>query len=176
MEFKVGQIMNSKGSGIFGRLIRWRNGLIYGKEYNWSHSAIITNVEKDRVLVHEAVSKGFVWSYYDKKSLREQIKKRNYNVGDVKIKLKDVKKNAQKYEGRGYGFLDIFNIILYWLFGSEAKFLFTGAQNLICSEAVARILYDSSEKKIDFEKEFLIPYDLIEPAHLAQSKYIKWIK
>jgi len=50
-----------------------------------------------------------------------------------------------------------------------------GAKNLICSEAVARILYDSSEKKIDFEKEFLIPYDLIEPMHLWRSKQIEWL-
>lgn len=90
--------------------------------------------------------------------------------------MKDVKKNADKYLGKGYGFLDIFHILLYWIFGTKAKFLFTHAQYLICSEAVARILYDASGKKINFEKEFEIPYDLIEPAHLAQSKQIIWQK
>ena len=176
MRFKVGQIINSKATSFYGRLISFRNKLIYGKEHNWTHAAIITEVKNDKVLVHEAIRNGFVKRYYDKSELLIKLKQKEIIIGETKIKLKNVKKYAEKYEGRGYGFLDIFHIILYWLFGTKAKFLFTGSQYLICSEAVSRILYDASNKKINFEKEFLIPYDLIEPMHLWQSKQIRWEK
>jgi hypothetical protein len=174
MEFKVGQVLNSRGRGIYGKMIAWRNGLIYDKGHNWTHSAIISEVKSDKVLVHEALTEGFICNYYEKWWLEGKIKEGVYIIGDVDFELKEVLKNARKYEGRGYGFLDIFHIVFYWIFGSKAKFLDTGAQHLICSEAVARILYDSSGKNIDFEKEFLIPYDLIEPMHLWRSKWVNW--
>ena len=44
MKFKTGMILNCKGWGMFGKLIRWRNKKLYGEE-GWAHSAIITNVE-----------------------------------------------------------------------------------------------------------------------------------
>lgn len=174
MELKVGQVINSKGLSIYGILIGWRNRLIYGRGHNWTHSAIITKVKEDKILIHEALSRGFVAHWYDKIEIEKKIKKGFYVIGETKVKLKDVKKYAEKYRGIGYGFFDIAHIILYWIFGREAKFLFTGSQYLICSEAIARILYDASDKKVDFEKEFGIPYDLIEPMHLWQSKQILW--
>jgi hypothetical protein len=174
MKLKVGQVMNSKGRGFFGTLIRLRNKLAYGKVESWTHSAIITEVKEDEVLIHEALTKGFTCKYYKKTDIEEKIRDRVYIIGETKVPLKDVKKLAKKYEGVGYGFKDIVHIILYWLFGTRAKFMFTHAQHLICSEAVSRILYDASGKKIDFEKEYAIPYDLIEPMHLWQSKQIKW--
>ena len=52
------------------------------------------------------------------------------------------------------------------------KFLkVTGANRLICSEAVARILYDSSKKKINFQKEYDKPYDLVTPQDIFVSKF-----
>jgi hypothetical protein len=174
MKFKVGQVLNSKGNGFFGRLIRYRNSIVYDSKHSWTHSAIITEVREDKVLVHEALKQGFVANYYEKQWLEKKIDEGHYVIGETKIELEDVLTNVRKYEGREYGFFDIFNIIFYWIFGSEVKFFFTGAQNLICSEAVARILYDSSDKKIDFEKEFLIPFDLIEPMFLWQSNQIYW--
>jgi hypothetical protein len=176
MKLKVGQVLNVKSKTIYGKLIGWRNSRIYGKEYNWTHSAIVTEIKKGKVLIHEALSKGFVSKYHDKKEVEEKIKDGSFIVGNVNKKLKDVKKFADKYLGRGYGFLDILHILYYWIWGTEAKFLFTGAQNLICSEAVSRILYDSSGKRINFEKEFEIPFDLIEPMHLWQSRMIDWGK
>jgi hypothetical protein len=171
---KVGQILNVKRKTIFGKLIGWRNGLIYGKEHNWTHSAIVTEVLKDKVLIHEALSNGFVSKYHEIKEVEEKIENGDYVLGIVKKKLNKVKENADKYLGRGYGFLDILHIIYYWIFGTNAKFLFTGAQNLICSEAVSRILYDASGKEVNFEDEFQIPFDLIEPMHLWQSEQIEW--
>lgn len=75
MEFKIGQILNSKSNSLYGRLIRWRNGLIYGRDHNWSHSAIITEIKEDKVLVHEALTNGFVSNFYEKFWLENKIKK-----------------------------------------------------------------------------------------------------
>ena len=47
---------------------------------------------------------------------------------------------------------------------------------LICSEAVARILYDASEKDINFELEYCKNYNLITPMDIFESKYVKNIK
>jgi len=176
MELKVGQVLNSKGRSVYGLLIGWRNRLIYEREYNWTHSAIITEVREDKILIHEALSRGFVAHWYDKIEVEKKIKQGFYAIGEIEVDLKDVKKYAERYMGRKYGYLDISHILLYWFFGREAKFLFTGSQYLICSEAIARILYDSSGKKINFEEEFNIPYDLIEPMHLWQSEKIEWLK
>jgi hypothetical protein len=171
---KVGQVLNVKRKTVYGKLIGWRNARIYGKEHNWTHSAIITEIQEGKILIHEALGKGFVSNYHNIKEVEEKIENGEYILGTVNKKLNKVKENADKYLGRGYGFLDILHILYYWIFGTNAKFLFTGAQNLICSEAVSRILYDSSGKEVDFEKEFLIPFDLIEPMHLWQSEQIKW--
>jgi hypothetical protein len=173
-EFKVGQVLNSQGQGVYGKLIGWRNALRYGRKHNWTHSAIITEVAKDKVLVFEALSKGFVSNYYEKKWLENKITEGFYVIGETKRPLKEVHKYANKYRGTGYGYLDIFHILLYWVFGSRSKILSTNARALICSEAVARILYDASDKEINFEKEFEIPYDLIEPMHLWHSTHNKW--
>ena len=174
MKAEIGDILLTRSRTIFGRLIRLRNSWIYGKGHNWSHAAIITELKEREVVIYEALSKGFIETHIERTQFNNQIRKGQFTVGKTRSKLRDVKELAKKYEGRGYGFLDIAHIILYWIFGTEAKFLSTGAQRLICSEAVSRILYDASDKKINFEKEFMIPYDLIEPMHLWQSKQIDW--
>ena len=45
-----------------------------------------------------------------------------------------------------------------------------GAKKLICSEFVARVLYEISNKEINFEEEFNKKYDYITPADLYQSR------
>jgi len=171
---EVGFVVLTRSRTLLGFLIRVRNRITYGRGHNWSHAAIISDTKKDDIVIHEALSAGFVETHINISDFNKKIRDGIFTVGKTKAKLKDVKKYAKKYEGTGYGFLDIFHIILYWIFGTQAKFLFTGAQNLICSEAVARILYDASGKKINFEKEYNLPYDLIEPMHLWQSKHIDW--
>ena len=162
MKKEVGLVLLTRSRTLFGFLIRVRNRIIYGKGHNWSHTAIISDIKKDDIVIHEALSEGFVETHINYSEFEKKIRSGIFTVGKPKATLKDMKKLAKKYEGTGYGFLDIFNIILYWIFGTQAKFLFTGAQRLICSEAVSRILYDASNKKLDFEEEFLIPFDLID--------------
>lgn len=84
--------------------------------------------------------------------------------------LAGVKKNAEKYLGNEYAWKDIILIVIHWFTG----FKFGGDSNsLICSEAVARILYDSSGKEINFAQEYDMPYDLITPVLVYDSIYLR---
>ena len=47
-----------------------------------------------------------------------------------------------------------------------------GIKYLHCSEAVSRVIYDSS-KETNFEKEYSVPFDCISPAHIFLSKQVK---
>lgn len=169
MLLKVGQVLNSKGWGIYGKLIRWRNKRKWGEE-GWGHTSIIVEVQKNHVVIAEALYNGFKLVKYEKYWLKQKIKEKFYVVGESRIYLRDVYATAEKYEGRGYGWFDI----LFILFGSRKGK--TGANKLICSEAIARILYDCTKKRVDLEKEFGIDYDLIEPMHLWKSKQMRWFK
>ena len=144
----------------------------YG-ESGFGHVGIITKVTKDSVQIHEAVSKGFVKSYYPKEFLNGMIAKGTIELKETKIKLKDIEKNADKYLGRPYAWYDIAGVIISFLTG--CRFIkITGTSKLICSEAVARILYDSSDKKINIAKELDKPYDLITPMDIYLSRSLKW--
>lgn len=177
MKFKKGQVLLFNWSNPYANLIRWRNKFKYGKE-GWAHCGIITDKrvheEEEQVLVHEAISRGFVSSWYPVFWLQERIKEGRVLIGETNLKLSTVKKHADNYLGRGYAWFDIFNIALYWILGKAATTISTGAKSLICSEAVCRILYDASSKRIDFEKEYGILYDFIEPQHIRESKQMKW--
>lgn len=176
MKFRKGQILNFAYEGnIFQKLIRWRNYFIYGNK-GYSHSGIIIDVKNDFVEIAEALDQGFITDGYSKGWLNERIADKTIAIGESKIPLKNVKKHTEKYIGTPYGWFDIWNIIFATFFkiNSRSFRFFKGAKYLICSEAVARILYDASNKKINFEEEFGIPYDMIEPMHLFLSKQIKW--
>lgn len=175
MKFKTGQILNCKGWGIYGWLIRFRNQIAYGEE-SWGHSAIIYADDGDMVWVAEALTKGFTISAYEKWWLEQKIKEGFFILGegDLKVSPKKMREILGSYEGRPYGWTDILGIVVHWIFGRYAKRLTTNSKSLICSEAVARFLYDASKKKINFEKEFGIRYDLIEPHHIYKSNQINW--
>jgi len=154
----------------YSKIIRFYNRLKFGED-GFAHCGIITKVEKDKVQIHEAISKGFIKSYYPKNFLNKRIEKGIIAIGTTKEKLKNIEKIADKYLGKPYGWLDILGIALSFILGF--KFLkITGAKNLICSEAVSRILYEASNKKINFEKEYKIPFDLITPINILYSKYV----
>ena len=168
-------ILNFKyREGFFNQAIMFVNKIRY-KEEGYTHSAIIIDEDKDNYLIAEALSKGFTISWYDKKWIIQKIKEGVIEKGIPKVKIdkKILYANAYKYNGTPYGFLDLFNILWYFIFGKIA-FKFTGAKGLICSEAVCRLLYDASDKKIDFEKEFNKDFDLITPTDLSKSTQIKW--
>ncbi len=172
MRFYPGQVVNfAKYDSIYQKLIAFGNMIKYGSK-GFVHSGVIGEVKKDEVVIYEAIDKGFVKSTYSKAYMRDKIELREIWIGKPTKPLRNVKKHAEKYLGRPYGWFDIFSIVLS-LFTRKTEGI-TGAKHLICSEAVARILYDASDKKIDFVKEFGKSYDLIEPMDLYISKQIRW--
>lgn len=176
MEFKEGYVLlfNWNESSLLGKAIKFYNEQKYGDK-GWSHSAIISEVTKDQCLVHEAVNRGFVSSYYNKSFLNEVIKQGRCKVRESKIKLKDVKTNADKYVGKKYSWTTLIQILLIYLFKGKAGQA-DGTRGLICSEAVTRVLYDSSNKKINFETEFNIPFDFVDPMMINLSKQLRDLK
>jgi hypothetical protein len=126
------------------------------------------------VVIYEALKDGFVKGDYETWWLNVQIEKGNAKKGHTTVELKDVQVHCESYLGNGYGFFDLWNILIYILFRKNSFTFNPGSKRLICSEAVARVLYDASNKEIDFVKEFGKPYDMVTPADLAMSKQINW--
>lgn len=175
IKFKQGDVLLFSWQSIPGVIIKLHNIVAKGKNgWRWTHAAIIGEVKKYSVVVYEATSKGFIKSEYGKAELTKYVKSKNCIKGTTKQPLTEVLENCEKYLGRPYGWIDILSIGLYLVFGKLSFNISTKSKNLICSEAVARILYDSSDKKLDFEKEFNKSFDLITPQNLYNSKQIKW--
>ena len=191
MIFKQGNILNFGFKGnVFMKLIMIGNKIAYGKEAKWTHSAIIGEVGEipegpskgqKGCLVYEALGNGFVKNWYEVWWLIAQIKNGNIILGETVKPLSKVKENCEKYLGRPYSWTDILRISRYILTKGKSINTYDSDKELICSEAVARILYDSSNKKIVLgysqtkeESEFDKPFDLITPMDLAISKQIKW--
>lgn len=175
-KFKVGDVLNFNWNNWYGTAIKIHNYIRYGfhKDNKWTHSAIIAEINGDTAIVYEAIAKGFTRSVYSLETLDNWIKSGNMIRGVARKPLIDVKAYCKEYEGTPYGFLDIFSIVLYTLFGKLSFSINTGTKELICSEAVARILYDASDRKINFETEFKKRYDLICPIDLYKSTQIEW--
>lgn len=175
MEFKAGQILNFHwGDTFFEKLISLNNKLRYGAGESWTHSGIIGEVLENDLIIYEALNRGFIKSTYSKDFILTKIEDRKIIVGDSIIPLESVKENCDKYLGTDYGWNSIFHIALYYLLGKKVLNYSDGVKSLICSEAVARILYDSSKKEIDFVREFGKSYDVITPQDLRVSKQILW--
>jgi hypothetical protein len=175
MEFKPGQILNFTWGGVFGNLIQIYNQREYN-EKGPTHTGIISEVKEGSVIVYEANRTGFNKLEYGKGELQGYIYTKNLVVGESIIHLKNVKENCEKYEKTPYGIFDIVYIGLYTFIGKSAFKLSTDAKKIICSEAVVRVLYDSSDGKIDFEKEYNKPFSFVAPIDLKFSKQIRWLK
>lgn len=167
---KVGDIVFFKSNGLYGKIVSLYNRLNYDMP-GFGHVGIITKVG-DKILIHEAVGEGFIAGYYSKEYINEKIESGKIVISKPKKKLTYVLEHANNYLGRPYGYLDILSITLAFFTGFRFLSL-TGSKKLICSEAVARILYDSSNKEIDFSKEYNKPYDLITPMDIYLSTQLK---
>lgn len=169
MKYKIGDVVffNNPNSW-FGKLITTYNIRKYGFS-NATHVGIISNVNKDSVIIHEAYSKGFVTNVYTNEQLKWGLDNDRVHIKRSKIKLFDVPYNADKYLGRGYSYFDIVRIGFTFIIGFHI-FNFGCSKHLICSEAVSRILYDSSNKKLNLSAEFKKPYDLITPMDIFISR------
>lgn len=166
---KVGDILLYKTNGIFGKIINFGNLIHYGK-FGYSHAAIVGEIFPTYCVVYEAKGKGFIKSNYDIDAVKAD---NNIDVYSPIRSVSKVKEHAEKYLGKPYGWLDILHIVLYIVFGKKSFTLDTGAKSIICSEAVARILYDASHRKINIAEEMGKRYDLITPQDLANSKMLR---
>ena len=180
-QFKVGDILNFRNDGSFYSVaIRFFNRIVYGID-GFTHTAII--IKTDPVTVAQALPSGFQIKEIYMPWLNNSIKSGLIEVTESKIKLKNVEEVARTYEGKPYGFGDIFSIFTILLFRGRSMG-FSGSKRLICSEAVARLLYDCSgqrillgyKKKKDKNKsEFKKRFDLITPTDVAYSRFVKWL-
>lgn len=168
---KVGSVLNFRWyDNIFGKAIRYYNRLVY-KTDGFTHTAIVIDIKEGYYTIAEALGSGFTISDYEDWWVEGKIKEGYIFVGEPKYDLVAVKSLAQKYEKTRYGYIFL---PLIFLFGEKAKWATDGTKSLICSEAVARLLYDASEKKINLSEEFKKSYDLITPHDIYLSKFIKW--
>ena len=153
---------------FYGKLIKFQT------KSKWSHVGLIIEEDDGTYTIAEALNRGLVISKYGKLGLEQNIK-------DGKVMIKTISVNttpanfktiAEKYEGAPYDWFSIINIALYSFIGKIAL-NFKGPRALICSEFVARVLYESSNGRIDFKQEYNKPFDLITPAEIFRSRYLK---
>jgi len=160
---------------LFGKLIYLYNMLKFGRS-EASHVGVCAKEEKDRVLIFEAVPSGFVSSWYDKSWLEGAIERGTVKFKETKRLLHDVEENCKKYEGTKYGYINLaihaINLFLLTIFKFSIKY----SDGLVaghCSELVSRVLYDSSDKHIDFSKEYEKEFDLVSPQEIFMSSFMK---
>lgn len=133
-----------------------------------THAGIIYGFSKGFVCCAEAQSNGFTLINYSNKEFNNLLGNKIL-LRRSKQKLYAVQRTINKYLGRPYDYKDLIFILLNKITG---KFFPDTSKKLICSEAVARVLYDSSRKKIDFEKEFKKPFSYVTPDDLNQSNQL----
>ena len=170
MEYKEGDVINFAWNGnIFQNLILIYNRVKYGLGYKWTHSGIIGEVNGDEIIIYEALGNGFSTFIYERWWLDLKLKEGIIEV----LRPKNVKhiEQIQQYIGRPYAWFDIIRIFI-GIFGIELK---GSAKRLTCSEAVARGLYDISNKNINLAKEYDKPYDLITPMDIHLTNQLERI-
>lgn len=175
MKFKVGQVLLTRGNAVYMKLVRWRNKIVWGEE-GYSHAGIITEVKEATIEVAEALGTGYSIKDYEKWWVENKLNSGEYVLLESIEKLKDVKIHAFKYDGTSYPWWDIIKLTFRWLFNIDKTQDSNSSRRVFCSEAVVKILYDSSNKKIDFQKEYDEPWDSIEPMHLYYSKQLRKVE
>lgn len=164
-----------KGESFLGKAIQYFNNKAFpNSEWLPTHCGIISYVAEDIVTIHEAGPNGFLSSDYPIEWLEDRIEAGYCKIGRCIEPLNDVYENCEKYKGIKYGWLDLIGIALSYLIGWRVIGL-TGKNALICSEAVSRILYDST-KEVNIAEEYDVVYDTVTPAQIFLSKFIKIIK
>lgn len=156
-QLKVGDIILYKsGKSFIAKIIK----IVTTSPYH--HAAIYVGNGK----VAESLAKGFVIKQRNKDWLKNENLNHVFRPRNKKLYPRSVKRNVLKYLGRGYGFLDLVEILVYKLSGYRV--FKSRSKRLICSEAVAQIYLDLG---ID-----LVPgknLDLVTPADISQSQELE---
>lgn len=172
IEYQTGDVILFRGRHPFSFLISLHNLFVYKHHWEYTHAAIISSISKKNVYVCEALTDGFAKTQYTRKQFDKMMRSKDIIVGRPIVKPKYILFICERYIGRPYSFLDLFGCLLYFLIGKHAFLFSTGAKQVICSEAIARILYDATNRKINFEKEYDKPYDIITPLDIYFSEQI----
>ena len=182
MEYKLGQIFFWRDTtSTFGKVIDAYNKKTFPEKANeWlpTHCGMFVGHKVEDIpyeLIAEATDKGFLVdnNWYETWWLNVKLQQKTIAVGQVNEPMKNVYENAKKYEGIGYGWLDIIMIGISMLTGY--KLGLTGKNKIICSEGVNYVVYDST-KTINFAAEYGLPPDQISPAHIYLSKQVTILK
>jgi hypothetical protein len=135
---------------------------------SYTHAGIVYSSD-DEIITAEAQAKGFVLIKRSKEEFYSLIENRDISILRTRFPLQNIKEHIDMMLGTKYGYLDLLKILIYKLTGR--KVFKESTKSVICSEAVARLLY-MSNNKIDLSKEFSKPFDLISPDDLNQSKFL----
>lgn len=153
---------------FYGKLIR------FGTKCKYTHVGIIGDENDKEYTIYEALNKGLIRSNYNKQHIEDLINESKVKIKEIEIQFSDsnqIKKHCDNYLGNPYDWLSIFNIITYTLFRRYALNI-KGSRLLICSEFVARVLYDLG---LNLSKILNKDYDYITPAdiynYLEDGKY-----
>ena len=109
--------------------------MITGDE--WSHVGIGYEIEQSKHEIWEALNEGFIHSTYGFNPEFMEI----HTIDLPNLSKKQFRDNIVKYEGKGYDWISIINI-LCMLTIKKPLINIKGQRRLICSEAVALVLKD----------------------------------
>jgi len=146
-QFKTGDVVlfNYNNKNWISKQIENYNLQEYGTS-SAIHAGIISevNYNENKVQIFEILNlNGANFYYYDMNFLTEKIKSNEIHIRRPKENIKNIIENCEKYLYIKYGILDLFAILLYGFFNIKIKS--TNMKKVICSELVARVLYDSSK-------------------------------
>lgn len=161
---------------VFFSFDNWRAKLI--QEFTnskWNHVGVIISRENGIVTIYEALDEGLTKSQYDEETIDYWLRSGTIEIKTIKTLMsrKQITKRANTYLGRPYAWFNIFLVVIFKYLKvlklDQLAFYFTSSKHLICSEFVARLLYDISYKTINFAEEYNKTYDLITPADIYNS-------
>lgn len=153
---------------FYGKLIKFHT------RSKWTHVGVIVEEDDTSYTIAEALNKGLTISKYNIEALNKAEKEGKCIIKTISTRTSPAKfkQICEKYEGVPYDWFSIINIALYSILGRLAL-NFKGPRALICSEFVARVLYEASNGRINFEDEYNKPFDLITPIEIFKSRFFK---
>lgn len=174
MNYEVGQVYFwNNPACLLGKVEQAYNNYEFGRS-DVTHCGIITRVDGENIEITEAGNK-VNFSIYPKTWLDNNVNAGYVKIKKSKIPLFLVREIAQKYVGTPYGWFN-YVALAAKLLGIKWGFS-DGPSTVICSEFVARILYECSQKNIDFEKEYpAYTFDEIAPEQIYLSKFLEDVK
>ena len=140
----------------------------------WNHAAIISKKTKTGYIIHEAQAQGIIKSEYTFEDLQARLDNQTIIPLESSYRLINIWKNCELYLNLPYGVITLLQI-LWMTITKRIPKRSDGAKRLICSEFVSRVLYDSSNKRIDFQTEFLKKFDFITPSDISKSTQLELI-